>query len=490
MFATAASAQSEMMRGGSRMESAPAPRGGQMDRGGIGSGAAFGLGFGIGAAIVQEMNKPSQPATSQSAKGAESKKAKRPAKDEADARDTKPVKNRKPLNAEPDNVKFVGKPEQVLHDPRHPIDLAQDRPDPPNPPAVPADPPRPPAVEPPRLPVALRPPTNRPGIPPRTPQAANCRIVDAGKEISRAEIDCSGHHGTISVSTGVNIRTVNADRSKNDIPLNDDISISYSGSECLDCRWVQFTWREVMVWRSGGGKAERLASPEGSTESPLTTDPSDKKWHTDANDMRGNNGPTYCFETKAANIRDCQSDVVGSDTMFDRPGATYTFGAIFRRLTNRPANQGDEIVTIPTDDIVKMVSVFHADTYLVCDYDYGEEMQRHAIKFGELAQAATDGVSRANYSKSAQVAREESERVSKGPHLTLKKICAKVSWTRTFTWNIGDDDLPRPTYHVEDPVTDPERLHLLQPQEDALNRQFPENTLLHPVQGPPLPTTR
>ena len=122
MLATPASAQNEMMRGGGRTDSAPAPNSGQMERGnrgGIGTGDAIGLGIGIGGAIIQEMNKPSPPASSQNAKDGESRKAKGAGKDETNARDRKLPKGRKPPNVEPDEVTFVGKPEQVLHNPKH-----------------------------------------------------------------------------------------------------------------------------------------------------------------------------------------------------------------------------------------------------------------------------------------------------------------------------------------------------------------------------------
>ncbi len=102
-------AQDEMMRRGSRMDSAPTNKDGQMDRGhrgGIGTGDAIGIGVGVGGLILHELNKQSQ-SDAQGPKG-----------NKANKRDKNIAKN-KHQNEILDEIKFVGKPDQIVHDPKH-----------------------------------------------------------------------------------------------------------------------------------------------------------------------------------------------------------------------------------------------------------------------------------------------------------------------------------------------------------------------------------
>lgn len=114
------SAQDDTMRPSLQKDSTPAPKGGQMDRGtrgGIGTGNAIGIGIGVGGLIMQEMNKPSPRGTASDSKGPDARKAKRLRKE--NSYDKKVAKERKFPEAEPDEVKFVGKPDQIIHDPKH-----------------------------------------------------------------------------------------------------------------------------------------------------------------------------------------------------------------------------------------------------------------------------------------------------------------------------------------------------------------------------------
>jgi hypothetical protein len=93
------------------MVSAEDGMGRSRDRGGIGIGDAIGIGVGIGGLIQQN----ARPTTEDPDK----KKAKRARKDKNDERDRKHAIDKTPPKSAPDEIKFVGKPDQIVHDPRH-----------------------------------------------------------------------------------------------------------------------------------------------------------------------------------------------------------------------------------------------------------------------------------------------------------------------------------------------------------------------------------
>jgi hypothetical protein len=98
MSAVTAFGQEEMMRG-HRTGSAPPASSGQMERGGrrgIGIGDAIGIGVGVGGTILQQGSNPNEQGAKKRAR-----------------------KDKKPSKALPEEIKFVGKPEQILHNPKH-----------------------------------------------------------------------------------------------------------------------------------------------------------------------------------------------------------------------------------------------------------------------------------------------------------------------------------------------------------------------------------
>lgn len=102
------------------MDSAPAHHGGHMDggsRGGIGTGSAIGIGIEIGGAVVREMNRRPPPGATPDRQGPDTRKVNRASKDKNNARERKHAKDKKPM--EPGEIKFVGKPEHVVHNPNH-----------------------------------------------------------------------------------------------------------------------------------------------------------------------------------------------------------------------------------------------------------------------------------------------------------------------------------------------------------------------------------
>ena len=84
---------------------------GSRDHGGVGIGDAIGIGVGIGGLIQQ--SAPSRTENSNTPK------VKRVRKDKANEGDRKLAKDKTLKTLEPEEIKFVGKPDQIVHDPNH-----------------------------------------------------------------------------------------------------------------------------------------------------------------------------------------------------------------------------------------------------------------------------------------------------------------------------------------------------------------------------------
>jgi hypothetical protein len=117
MLSSQASAQEDFMRGG-RMES---PKVRQMDRGnsgGMGTGAAIGLGVGLGGALIEQLAKPPPPGGEKESRKSILRNGKRVQEEKTRSRN-KPDADVKEVPPSPDKLEFFGKPEQVVHNPGH-----------------------------------------------------------------------------------------------------------------------------------------------------------------------------------------------------------------------------------------------------------------------------------------------------------------------------------------------------------------------------------
>jgi hypothetical protein len=160
-------------------------------------------------------------------------------------------------------------------------------------------------------------------------------VVDPGKERKKADIDCSGHKGSVVGRDGVHYK-----EGETDYP--NGVSLSYTGTNCPDCCWVQFVWREILVQKKGGQpepKKATIRTTGGSYD--LTTDPKKPNYHPDSGSRRD---PCYGAAFSSKTDKD-------STTMFDRPGSAIS--SITR----------DETADDKTDNIESKV---HFDAYLVC----------------------------------------------------------------------------------------------------------------------------
>ncbi len=134
---------------------------------------------------------------------------------------------------------------------------------------------------------------------------AQTTLVDPGNHLESANIACGGHDGVVDVHTGEQIRF-------DDRPVDSRkfIGLMYTGTNCNDCRWYQFTWDEIIVSdRSGhvgpiGGSFETTSGTQ-----TLTTDSTHPNWNVDS---ASPNDPSY--EAEGAHTR-----TPNSDSMYDAP---------------------------------------------------------------------------------------------------------------------------------------------------------------------------
>jgi len=174
-------------------------------------------------------------------------------------------------------------------------------------------------------------------------------IVD---QLPATAIDCDGHKGSIVVQTGVQIHW---NRLKDGEPQDrkDEISISYVGSNCDDCIWVQFIWSEVVVQEKEKDPQRvpgHIDTTGGSYD--LTTDPEKPTYSVDS---ASPTNPAY-ESTGTSNVGDTY------DTMFDAPGNPFK------------DEDGNTILPFPVNNaktdfpaVQNITWTDHFDTYLICD---------------------------------------------------------------------------------------------------------------------------
>jgi len=162
-------------------------------------------------------------------------------------------------------------------------------------------------------------------VPAQVVPAATGQIETSG------HVDCPGRHaGEVVVHKGVLI------------PPDEGpwISIGYTGTNCVDCRWYQFNWREIQIYTKDGrssAKAAHIQLPNVDYE--LTTDANNPNWHLDSFLPED---PAY----PGASQRNADSD-----TIFDGPSSGI-----------------DALAGVEKADpnVIRIRSLFHGQSFLVC----------------------------------------------------------------------------------------------------------------------------
>ncbi|NUO08936.1 MAG: hypothetical protein HUU08_09715 [Candidatus Brocadia sp.] len=165
-------------------------------------------------------------------------------------------------------------------------------------------------------------------------------VVDKGTERKRAEINCDGHTGKVTVNDGVHFNEGEAE-------YINGVSIGYNGTKSNDCCWLQFVWDEILVYRSPEGvgppapvrKEGTIRTTGGSYE--LTTDPKSPNYNVDS---ASDTNP--CYDSRGSRIK-----TDDSITMYDRPDSII-------KLAEK--EQKDPKVT-------RIESKAHFEAYLVCN---------------------------------------------------------------------------------------------------------------------------
>jgi hypothetical protein len=164
--------------------------------------------------------------------------------------------------------------------------------------------------------------------------------VVPGREAVSSDIDCDGHTGRISVRTGDKI--FGRDGGHIYAAGLNLISIGYQGTQCDDCFWTQFVWREILVTYDGAGGPSRLDMKLQTTGGTYrtTTDPEHPNYLSDSGSLIW---PGY----ELAGLSTVTKD---SDTIFDEPDYFWALHDLV---------DGDH-------DVQKVETVGHFDTFLIC----------------------------------------------------------------------------------------------------------------------------
>jgi hypothetical protein len=176
--------------------------------------------------------------------------------------------------------------------------------------------------------------------------AGSWTIDKPGNQEKTGTVKCGtegAYSGKVDVFTGVEFtgkgdRTL--DRQLDEHNFN-GISLAYKGSNCKDCTWVQFIWRE-RYYTSKGGKKLYDGDPVPKSEPypyDFTNNSQSPNWHVDS---KSASDPTL-EGGDGAIIRDADSI-----TFLDQPGV-------------------DEIKKPPNPNVAMVTLAAHFNTFLVCD---------------------------------------------------------------------------------------------------------------------------
>ena len=177
---------------------------------------------------------------------------------------------------------------------------------------------------------------HKPGMPPKGPPLT---VVAAGATEPKAAAKV--HSGKVELRTGVSIKAGAGGNS------TEAYSLSYSGPDVDDMRWLQFIWREVVSefpTKSAKPRKEsfRKELSHSGRDFRLTTDPARPSWNTDSGTSRS---PFYEENTT---VERTTTDL----TMFDFPSSMKdsAVAEVFKTAAIKPT---------------RVISHFHAATYLI-----------------------------------------------------------------------------------------------------------------------------
>lgn len=422
---------------GERMPRGDGMRGGGMHDRGMRGGGGLGVGIGIARDAMQDSERPRVRDHVRSPKPRAARRAARSsAVDEERGRVVKKKTKKKQRRAGKlgdDPPKAGG---QKKDDPKKPDEEKPKKAEEPKQPASPEQPPKTPSDPPtttdkgtPEKSTTADKPGDggKPGggDEPKTPPTNLSKTID-GKQVScvfenstvtgEKELDCAGHKGKITVRTGTVKVMQEGDAQPLDVFQDHEHSITYSGSACVDCRWLQMAWREVVVWKGEtkesleGTFTSEMVNPQTKKDTghtyDLTTDPKSPKWTVDG-PHDGGSDPTVSFERFCPVVVECTST-----TTFDMPGS-----GLRKAIRVKDASK--------VKGATKLESIFHAETFLICN----------------------------------------------------GKVCAKISWSATYSYDLPKAKADTPPSYGK-PEIDTSGKGPNEKQIEAINREFPGQTVV------------
>jgi hypothetical protein len=195
-------------------------------------------------------------------------------------------------------------------------------------------------------------------------------IVQQSDLASKENFDCGEGKASIKVKHGpIAIKLSNGTTAA----LPDPIIITYSGSNCSDCVWIQFIWRKVIVTlkdattsvdKTLSGKAvvpylDPKTGKEISAKYDLTSDEiSDPKWTTDS--PKYGKDPTFSAKKGCLQASDCPTANIVADT----PSPLFGYYKSTSELASSYELDAASEKFLSQATMVR--ALFHADTYLVC----------------------------------------------------------------------------------------------------------------------------
>lgn len=240
---------------------------------------------------------------------------------------------------------------------------------------------------------------------PKFPTVQACVLKEKQTDqASKEGFDCGEIKGSIKVKSGpIDVKYSNGTTQ----PLQNAISITYTGKNCADCVWVQFIWRKIVVTFNDGtkdvekvldGKAKvPYSDPKGGKEQEysyeLTTDErKDPKWNVDS--PHYGTDPTYSANKGCIQASECPTTNLVADFPTSLFGYNKKSWKLISSYTLSDASEKN------LENATKVRALLHAETFLVC----------------------------------------------KG------KVCAKVSWNASWSIDVKKDGTINPTYFPVNPV--------------------------------------
>lgn len=271
-----------------------------------------------------------------------------------------------------------------------------------------------------------KPPTNTPANPPavaRTPDT--CEIIGSGEILDTAAIDCHGHKGKITVEKNVTLKPIpsapklaklKAEGSKVDptAEKTGQFSIKYTGTPCEDCRWIQFFWEEVLIKREGKSEFEELPPVQHNDpkDDRVLSSSSKKDWSVDSMAAIVYVGFGADYKALEKNPAYCIENFSLGLREYCEPGKDGT-----EQIFDRPSLSNRSVFS----RIIRQIKV---------ETD-GEDAEYEVPNVADVIQIK-------------QIIHFETYLIC------AQEICAKVCWQANFEWTKGMDEKPTENLSLDD----------------------------------------